>query len=367
MSIDCDVNFEYANVSEYEALRRELTLWARIRNFPLYATFELTPYCNLQCPMCYVRLDPIHAAKQGKLMTGKQWLEIARQARDMGLLFMTLTGGEPFLHPDFWEIYDGVLELGLLPNIYTNGCLINEEIVERLKKKPPHNIKISVYGASNETYEKMCGVKDGYTKVCHAIDLLKEAGLDFFCTTTVVRENRQDIAALYAMAREKGIRYFHTIAVTNTARDALSDPLKSRMSSEEAGWSLERLEQEKRKGDYSEPFAACGGYAISFFLTWHGHMQFCGFSSKPYVQITEPIDVKKTWEDMIEETRQITTPKQCASCPHAEFCKRCPGLLAAESGDPSVASPAFCKQAIELHRLYDKLKEEAEAKPQTNG
>ncbi len=361
MSIDCDVRFEYAGLSAYEGLRKELTLWAKLRKFPLYATFELTPYCNLRCPMCYVRLDPVRAAKQGKLMTGKQWLEIARQARDMGLLFVTLTGGEPFLHPDFWEIYDGLLEMGILPSIFTNGCLINEEVVERLKKKPPHNIKMSIYGASNETYETMCGVKDGYTKVCHAIDLLKEAGLSFFCTATVVRENRQDIGALYTMAHEKQIRFFHTIAVTNSARDALSDPLNSRISSVESKWTLERMEKEKRKDRYiNQPFIACGGYSVTFHMTWHGHMQFCGFAAKPYVQIAEPIDVKRSWEAMLEETERITTPVECETCEHYEFCKRCPGLLAAESGDPGKISSSFCKQAADLHELYNKLKEEAE-------
>ena len=341
-------------------MRKELALWARINRFPLFVVFELTPYCNLRCPMCYVRLDPVRAAKQGKMMTGKQWLEIARQARDMGALFVTLTGGEPFMHPDFWEIYEGILELGLLPNIFTNGCLINEDVVERLKKNPPHNIKMSIYGASNETYEAMCGIKDGYTKICRAIDLLKEAGLEFFCTSTVVKENRQDLAAMYTMAREKQINFFHTIAVVNSTRDALSDPLNSRLPHTEAAWTLERMEREKRRDRYMDkPFVACGGYTTTFHMTWHGHMQFCGFAPTPCARVVEPFDVKRAWEELMELTERITTPEECATCPHYEFCKRCPGLLAAESGDPSKICPSFCKQAEELHALYERLKEEA--------
>lgn len=359
MSFECDIDLGMS--STYRGLRKELTLWARVRRFPLYGTFELTPYCNLKCPMCYVRLDPASAAKQGKLMTGKQWLEISRQSRDLGLLFLTLSGGEPFLHPDFWEIYNGLTELGILTNIYTNGCLIDEAVVEKLKQNPPHNIKISIYGASNETYEKMCGVKDGFTKVSRAIDLLKEAGLEFYCTTTVVHENAHDLEAMYRFAAEKQIRFFHTIGVANSVRDPLSNPDESRIKMAEQPWTLATLEKERHPQRHLSPFALCAGHRITFFMTWHGHMQFCAFSPKPLIRVGDPVDIRSNWNQLLEEIEKITTPAECETCEHYEFCKRCPGLLASESGDPSVMTKKFCQQAIDLHRLYDRLKaQEAE-------
>jgi radical SAM protein with 4Fe4S-binding SPASM domain len=123
------------------------------------------------------------------------------------------------------------------------------------------------------------------------------------------------------------------------------------------------MEKEKRKDRYMDkPFIACGGYSITFHMTWHGHMQFCGFVANPHVQIAEPINMKQAWEDMLEQTRRIVTPEQCATCEDYEFCKRCPGLLASESGNPSEISPSFCKQAADLHKLYRKLKAESEKK-----
>ncbi len=364
MSIGCENDVGVS--STFESIKSELTLLAKMRKFPLDATFELTPYCNLKCSMCYVRLDPAAAAKQGRIMSGKQWLEIGRQARDMGLFFITLTGGEPLLHPDFWEIYNGMTELGLLTSIYTNGCLIDEAVVEKLKANPPHKIKISVYGASNETYEKMCGVKDGFTRVNRAVELLREAGLSFYCTSTVVHDNAPDLLALYSWAREKQVPFFHTMAVANSARGALSDPLSVRMRMDEIGFStLERIEKQKRPKHLNSPFEFCGGHDISFFMTWHGHMQFCGFAPKPYVQIEEPVNMEAAWQTMLAQTAAITLPPECDSCEHAEFCKRCPGLLASESGDPGRLSATFCQQAIDLHRLYDELKaEQAQTTPE---
>jgi sulfatase maturation enzyme AslB (radical SAM superfamily) len=59
---------------------------------------------------------------------------------------------------------------------------------------------------------------------------------------------------------------------------------------------------------------------------------------------------------MLEKNDAIKTPAECADCPHVEFCKRCPGLLASESGDPEKVSETFCAVAADLHRLYDELK-----------
>lgn len=356
---DCSADLGIQVPPSYAALKMELTLWARIRQTPLHATYEITPYCNLKCPMCYVRLDPAAAACQGKLMSGGQWLEIARQSRDLGTLFVTLTGGEPFLHPDFWEIYNGMVEMGFLVSIYTNGCLIDESVVERLKANPPLNIKMSIYGASNETYETMCGVKNGFDRAIRAIDLLKESGLPFYCTSTAVHENMHDMGALYRLAYERGVKFFHTNGVTTSARGALSDPQSSRARPEELHWTLEALEKDMRDRN-TNPFAFCAHHRISYFMTWHGHMQFCGFTNKPYVQITETVDMPAAWATMLEQMDAITVPPECAECEDYAFCKRCPGLLASESGDPCKTCESFCSQARETRRIYERLKAEAE-------
>jgi radical SAM protein with 4Fe4S-binding SPASM domain len=109
------------------------------------------------------------------------------------------------------------------------------------------------------------------------------------------------------------------------------------------------------------PFARCAGVNMTFFLTWHGHLGFCGFSPKPYVQIKFPLDFKSAWEQMLDQVAAIKTPEECQTCEHVEFCRRCPGLLASESGDPEKVSKSFCSQAAEKHRIYNELKAKAES------
>jgi radical SAM protein with 4Fe4S-binding SPASM domain len=93
-------------------------------------------------------------------------------------------------------------------------------------------------------------------------------------------------------------------------------------------------------------------------MTWHGHMQYCAFSPKPYVQVGYGAEMADAWKELLAMTDQIQTPKECETCEWHEFCRRCPGLMASESGDPNVLSPKFCQQAKDLYYTYQRLKAE---------
>lgn len=71
------------------------------QGIPLSGTFELTPLCNMNCRMCYVRMSREQQEAIRPLRTAAQWLELGRQAKEQGLLYLLLTGGEPFLRPGF--------------------------------------------------------------------------------------------------------------------------------------------------------------------------------------------------------------------------------------------------------------------------
>lgn len=63
---------------------------------PLNGTFELTPCCNMACKMCYVRLTKPEQEAIAPLRTAQEWLELGRAAKDAGMIYLLLTGGEPF-------------------------------------------------------------------------------------------------------------------------------------------------------------------------------------------------------------------------------------------------------------------------------
>jgi radical SAM protein with 4Fe4S-binding SPASM domain len=165
---------------------------------------------------------------------------------------------------------------------------------------------------------------------------------------------------MYRFAAEKRIPFDHTFAVTGTVRDAIADPHASRITIDEMIVSLEALEKEKRPAT-DRPFAFCGSYGTTFNVSWHGRVGYCTFATKPCVQLTDPIDFPKAWKEMLELTKAVKIPPECADCEWYMFCKRCPGILCSESGEPDRTTPAFCKQAEDMYRIYMKLKAEKEA------
>lgn len=104
----------------YNTYERTLIRRALQKGIPLSASFELSPLCNMNCRMCYVRLSKEEMKEKGRLRTAREWLELAHQMRDSGTLFIILTGGEPLLYPEFKEVYLGLRKLGMIITVNTN-------------------------------------------------------------------------------------------------------------------------------------------------------------------------------------------------------------------------------------------------------
>lgn len=332
----------------------EVGKYARENALPLSATFELTPFCNFACVMCYVRLTTEQADRQGKLLSAEQWLDIARQTRDMGTLNLTLTGGEPFSRPDFWEIYGELNQLGFLITILSNGALIDEKAIEKFEKAGmPYAMKLTLYGASDETYQRVCGDDKGFTRISHAIDLLKEVKIPFTMTGTIVKENANDMQEMYRFAWEKKIPFQHTISVVKSARGATNTVELSRFAFDDFPdeLTIETIEQNRHPGS-SSPFARCSSYRSSYWMTWNGHLQLCSFMNGPYVPYNG--DLQEVWKELGDRLGRLRNPPECVDCPWVDFCQRCPGILCAESGDPEKIDKTLCQTAEYLYKLYQK-------------
>ena len=332
--------------------------WARQNSVPLNATFELTPFCNFNCVMCYVHLTKEKAEKQGRMLSADEWLEIARQARDMGTLYVTLTGGEPFLHPEFRRIYSELNKMGFLISILSNGSMIDEEMIEFFREYGmPFMIKLTVYGASNETYKKVCGSSDGFTRISKAVDLLKDAGVPLKMTSTIVRENADDLQKIYAFAKEKCIPMQHTVSVTKSSRGSVNTVEKSRFALSDFPDELTLEELEKTKFPPLEsPFAWCASYGSSLWMTWHGRLQMCSFMNIPEIIYTG--NLASDYACLNMKLKEIRNPAECDKCEWQAFCQRCPGILCAESGHPEKTDAGLCDMARKLHELYTKRKGE---------
>ena len=178
---------------------------ASAAGIPLSGTFELTPVCNMDCKMCYVRMSRSAQEAIAPLKGASQWLALAQEAKDAGMLYLLITGGEPFLHPQFQEILEGLHKMGFLITINSNGTMIDESVIAWLKNCPPVRINISLYGASNETYANLCGNPMGFTQTVNAIRLLREAGISVKLNCSLTPHNAKDLPEVVEFAKQNDL------------------------------------------------------------------------------------------------------------------------------------------------------------------
>ena len=317
---------------------------------PIKGTFELTARCNFDCKMCYVHLTEEQIQKQGRELTNEEWLEIARQAKEAGMLYLTLTGGEVFVRPGFRELYEELSQMGFLISILSNGYCINESVIEWLQEVPPSLLRITLYGASDETYEKVCGIKNGFSKVSHAVDIIKKTEIPFYMVSTLVKENQQDLEAMCAFANEKNVYFKVTTGVLKSNRGVERNIQQHRIDILEA--MRPELEEQTPIEDL---LAVCGSYRTSFWITWKGDLQLCAFLNKPAIPVLR-YPFAEAWENLLKELVKIRMPEECAGCRYSGFCTRCPGVMAVECGSCCQVDEAFCENAKKLYEEFYKRK-----------
>lgn len=339
---------------------------------PLNGTFELTPCCNMACRMCYVRLTKQQQEAIAPLRTAREWIELGRRAKEHGMLYLLLTGGEPFLRPDFREILSALHEMGLIISINSNGTLIDEETVTWLKETPPTRINITLYGASDETYDRLCGNPRGFTQVTRAIRLLKEAGISVKLNCSVTPHNAQDLDAMFAFAeREELVIQATSYMFPPMRRDESMVGKNDRFTAQEAAYYsarisclmsgeadfLERMEHDAPpvlSADVGEdcpvlPAEAdgmrCRAGKCSFWVTWEGRLLPCGmFPSGREVNVFEA-DFLQAWQGVRQMAASIRVSPKCSSCQLKDACRTCAAMAMAETGEFSGTPRYRCDMA----------------------
>lgn len=308
---------------------------------PIAGTFELTARCNFHCPMCYVHLSQEQIDSRGRELTAAEWIALARQAADRGMVFALLTGGEPFVRKDFFEIYHAMKDMGLMVSINSNGSMLSGDIRRRLLEDPPFRINISLYGGCRETYRNMCG-QDVFDQVTENIRSLKEAGVDVRLNLSVTPWNRQDLQKICAIAEQlqvpvKAASYMYPPIRVNGAQYGAGARLTPREAAQcTVEWDLLRFTPEEfaararnmralaatepaECGADPESGVSCRAGSSSFWMTWDGRMLPCGMMPFPEAHPLET-GFEAAWQEIRTQTAQIRLPARCAACDKRQVC-----------------------------------------------
>jgi MoaA/NifB/PqqE/SkfB family radical SAM enzyme len=162
---------------------------------------ELTYACNLDCFFCYN-----DKKAEGERLGLAHYEQLLDDLVGMQTLNVTLTGGEPLLHPNFFEIGRAANERGFVVRVKTGGHGLGGRVAQRLKQEVnPFAVEISLHGATAETHERQTRVPGSFDYLVRNVPELKAIGLRPLLVSALTLWNEHQVAEMYALADSMGV------------------------------------------------------------------------------------------------------------------------------------------------------------------
>lgn len=363
--------------SEEALISRYLHAKGAQKGISISTTFELTSACNFSCKMCYIHNSDCNKNRQYEL-SADRWIEIAGQARDAGVMFVLLTGGEPLLREDFCEIYERISGMGFVISLNSNLSLLNEKHIESFRKYPPNRINASLYGMSGETYRDLCGA-DAYEKVIENLGKLRETGIPVKVNSSITPRNLCDSKKIYDFClRENLIQkpafYMYPSARLGCDNERLrpEEIAESRVKFDLFSLSkeqfIDRAERVEKGVEYIENSGCidtesegtairCRAGTTSSWIDWRGNMTFCGMvPANPECNVLKK-GFKACWEETKAAAKEVTLPAKCTNCSYKFICNVCAAACYCETGAFDKAPEFICRASELTAAKYGEYKE----------
>src|SRR6267143_1648469 len=195
------------------------------------AQMEITYRCNLHCVHCYT--DPYNSRQYfpRELSLG-EIKRIFDEMADLGILWLNLTGGEIFMRTDFFDIYEYAYRKGFLLQLYTNGTVFTQAIIDRLTQSPPFSIDISCHSVNEEAFDRFTQVPGSFRNFMKGMELLRHSGLPFCFKTKAMNWNKEEIPEIRRFIESFGQRFRFTTSLSPRLNGDLSS-LDYRLTPEE--------------------------------------------------------------------------------------------------------------------------------------
>ncbi len=166
------------------------------------AMLELTYKCNLDCFFCYN-----DRKLEGRPLSVADYETLLDDLERMGVLFIVLTGGEPLIHPHFYEIGRAARDRGFAIRVKTGAHGLHGRTAERLKAEVnPLQTEISLHGATAEAHDRQTQVPGSFDKLIVAIPELLALDLRPSFVTTLTAWNEHQVEQMFSLSDQLGVR-----------------------------------------------------------------------------------------------------------------------------------------------------------------
>ena len=339
---------------------------------PKWIAWEVTQRCNLHCIHC--RASSEETSAQGDFSTAEA-LQVLDQIAELSKPVIVLSGGEPLLRSDVFEIARHGTSLGLRMCMATNGTLIDDAVCEEMKKSQIRMVSLSMDGSTaaiHDDFRQQPGAFDGMMR---GIEFLKKHGISFLINSSFTKRNQEDIPKAFRLARTLGATawYMFMIVPTGRGEEIFSELIPKEDYEEILKWHYEMEKEEdqilvrptcaphyyrvvpqmaKAEGRKfkrrSLTFSTGGGKGCIAaqsicLIDAFGDVKPCSYFPVSAGNVKET-PFRKIWEEssLFLELRDFDSYKgRCGSCEYLRVCGGCRARAYAVTGDYLEEEP-FC-------------------------
>ena len=335
---------------------------------PRLVAWEVTRSCNLSCVHCRAAAE--RGPYPGELDRQKS-LEVLEQIAATAQPIVILTGGEPLLREDIFDLAEHGTQLGLRMVMATNGTLVTPEVAERMKSSGIKRVSISLDGASSAEHDRFRQVPGAFDASMRGVECLRGAGVEFQINTTVTKQNRDQIQDILDLAIEIGAVAHHLFLLVPTGRakemvdqeidaqeyerllhwfyevgrevpislKATCAPHYYRILRQEAHKKGERVDYETYGLDAMT--RGCLGGTAFCFISHRGIVQPCGYLELNCGDLKHA-SFEDIWKGsaVFKRLRDFSAYKgKCGQCEYLRFCGGCRARAHEASGDFMTEEP----------------------------
>jgi sulfatase maturation enzyme AslB (radical SAM superfamily) len=182
---------------------------------PLVLSWNVTRKCNLKCSHCYINAAPKEYTDELTTEEGKRLID---QICEVSHPLLILSGGEPLLRKDIYELIEYGTQKGLRTGLGSNGTLIDDSVAKKLKQSGIKTVSISIDSYVPENHDDFRGVKGSWRKAINAIEALRENEVLVQVNTTLTQQNYDEIDDIMSLAEKLGVENFHLFFLVPTGR-----------------------------------------------------------------------------------------------------------------------------------------------------
>lgn len=311
---------------------------------PFSAMIEIADRCNEVCVHCYQV-----QGQKGEISTD-DWRRALDELAAMGVLFLTVSGGEATLRHDFLDIVAYARQLRFAVKIYTNGLTMSAELAAKLRELAVQEVQISLYSHRPELHDWVTRVPGSWQKTVDGVRALVAERIAVVAKSPLMRFNAEDYRAYIDFVTSLGAD-FSLDTVVDAREDGDREPERLRVDRDQylalmRDPALRPPRDEAPQRDLSA--SVCGACSGNVHIEANGELRPCTSLDVPLGNVLHQ-SIRQVWREnaTAQEIRSLTWADLpgCRACDLVHYCGRCYASARTESGDAMGPYPSACGRA----------------------